>query len=244
MVNPAFELPPVYPILDTASLERTGVSVVMAAEALLEGGARILQLRHKSLWSGGTVETARTIARMCGSAKAAFVVNDRADYAALIARELGGSCRVGLHVGQDDLAPEDARKVTGAGVFIGLSTHNADQVRAAESEPVDYIAFGPVFGTRSKERPDPEVGIAGLRAARALTSKPLVAIGGITRDNAWRCLTRADGLKTANGLNPADAEAAHAAADSVAVIADMIPLDCSREALRDRMIEWRRQTNH
>jgi thiamine-phosphate pyrophosphorylase len=229
MVNPAIELPPVYPILDTAALERAGMSVVRAAEALLEGGARILQLRHKSFWSSDTVETARAIARICGTAGAAFVVNDRADYAALIARELGSSCRIGLHVGQDDLAPTDARKVTGGDVFIGLSTHNAGQVRAAESEPVDYIAFGPVFGTRSKERPDPQVGIAGLRAARALTSRPLVAIGGITRDNAWDC------------LNTGDVQAGHAAADSVAVIADMIPVECSRQSLRDRMIEWRQR---
>ena len=214
-----FRLPPVYPILDTVSLERLDIDVCGAAEALLAGGAGILQFRHKSFWSRKTVEAAEEVARLCADASAAFVVNDRADYAALIAA--GSKGPVGLHLGQEDLSPCDARLVTGDRVFIGFSTHNPAQALAADAEPADYVAFGPVFGTRSKLRPDPEVGLAGLEAARKLVSKPLVAIGGITRDNAQYCLD--------------------AGADSVAVIADLFPQPCTREALRDRMIEWRQR---
>lgn len=214
-----FRLPAVYPILDTSSLERLNIDVCAAAEALLEGGAAILQFRHKSFWSRKAVEAAQGVARLCAAAGVPFVVNDRADYAALIAA--GSSCQVGLHLGQEDLAPADARLVTGDHVFIGFSTHNPAQARMAETEPADYVAFGPVFGTSSKLRPDPEVGLAGLAAARELVSKPLVAIGGITRDNAQYCLD--------------------AGADSVAVIADLLPQPCSKEALRDRMIEWRQR---
>jgi thiamine-phosphate pyrophosphorylase len=214
-----FRLPPVYPILDTASLERLDLDICAAAEALLEGGARILQFRHKSFWNRKAVEAAERIARLCAGAAAAFVVNDRADYAALIAAASSGP--VGLHLGQEDLAPADARLVTDERVFIGFSTHNPAQAQAAQAEPADYVAFGPVFGTRSKFKPGPKVGLAGLEAARKLVSKPLVAIGGITRDNAQYCL--------------------NAGADSVAVIADLLPQPCTREALRDRMIEWRQR---
>jgi thiamine-phosphate pyrophosphorylase len=218
-----FLLPPVYPILDTDSLAALNVDARLAAEGLLEGGAEILQFRHKSFWSREVVETAKDIARLCASAGSLFVVNDRADYAALLARELNGdgNSRLGLHLGQEDMDPAEARLVTGTGIFIGFSTHNSRQMRAAIEEPVDYVAFGPVFGTRSKQRPDPEVGIAGLREVRALISRPLVAIGGITRENARYCLD--------------------AGADSIAVIADLLPQPCTRETLRDRMIEWRQR---
>ena len=91
-------------------------------------------------------------------------------------------------------------------------------MRAAASEPVDYVAFGPVFTTDSKDRPDPTVGIEGLRTVRGLTSRPLVAIGGITRANASICWS--------------------AGADSVAIIADMLPNPCTQASMRDRMEEW------
>jgi thiamine-phosphate pyrophosphorylase len=214
-----FRPPPVYPILDTASLERVEIDIRVAAKALLEGGAEILQFRHKSSWTREAVNAAEDVARLCAGAGVPFVVNDRADYAVLIAA--GSSGPIGLHLGQEDLAPADARLVTGEHIFIGFSTHSPVQARAAEAEPADYVAFGPVFGTRSKLRPDPEVGLAGLEAARELISRPLVAIGGITRDNAQYCLD--------------------AGADSVAVIADLLPQPCTREALRDRMIEWRQR---
>jgi thiamine-phosphate pyrophosphorylase len=107
----------------------------------------------------------------------------------------------GVHVGQDDLSPEGARLVVGDNRLVGVSTHNAEQLQLADRAPVDYIAIGPIFGTRSKANPDPVVGLDGLRAVRKLTTKPLVAIGGITREN---CRSVID-----------------AGADSVAVIADL-----------------------
>jgi len=205
-------LPPVYPILDTAALGRVGIGIVEAAEAFLEGGAQILQFRHKTFWSRDIFAEAEKVAALCREAHAPFIVNDRADYAALLG--------AGLHLGQDDLAPTDARRVVAPATAIGFSTHNPEQMRAAESEPIDYVAFGPIFQTASKDRPDPTVGMETLRTVRTLTRRPLVAIGGITRDNAALCWK--------------------AGADAVAVIADLLPLSCTKQTMRDRMSEWGR----
>ena len=214
----------VYPILDTASLERLNADPVTAAEAFLEGGAAILQFRHKAFWSRDTFAQAEQIAQLCRQFNAAFIVNDRADYAALLG--------AGLHLGQHDLSPADARRVIGGSAMLGFSTHNPAQMADAQDEPIDYVAFGPVFPTASKERPDPATGIETLRAVRALTSKPLVAIGGITRENAHLCW--------------------NAGATSVAVIGDLLPVSFSvsgftsssdtKRALRDRMTEWQQLT--
>jgi thiamine-phosphate pyrophosphorylase len=202
-------LPPIYPILDTAALLSRGLHPVEAAEALLEGGAQILQFRHKTFWSRETFAHAEQISKLCLQTGTLFVINDRADYAALL--------NAGLHTGQDDLSPADARRVIGHHRILGFSTHNPAQMAAAQTEPIDYAAFGPIFTTASKQRPDATVGIEGLRAVRALTTRPLVAIGGITRDNAALCWS--------------------AGADSVAVIADLLPLSCTKQTLRDRMLE-------
>lgn len=184
--------------------------MIAAAEAMLEGGARILQFRHKLFFSRDVFEQARNLAQLCTGAGALFVMNDRADMAALLHSV--------LHLGQDDLAPVDARTVMPAGSIIGFSTHNERQLREADREPVDYVAFGPLFETRSKQNPDPVVGVEELRRVRSLTLKPLVAIGGITRDRA--------------------ALAWAAGADSVAVISDVLPEECSKKAVRERTEEW------
>lgn len=204
-------LPRLYPILDTGALERRGLAMVEAAAAMLEGGARVLQIRHKGLWNGKMYEAAREVASLCRQAGAILIVNDRAD----IARLLGA----GLHVGQDDLAPGDARGLLGIGPIIGYSSHNAAQVRDAAAEPVDYLALGPIFGTSSKQHPDPVVGLEELRRCRALVGKPLVAIGGITRENARAVF--------------------EAGADTVAVIADLLPVSAAASDLRQRIEEWR-----
>ena len=203
-------LPPIYPILDTESLAARSCPPARAAEAWLDGGALMLQIRHKGHWSRAFYDEARRIAALCRDRAALLIVNDRADMAALLG--------AGLHVGQDDLAPADARAVAGPEAVLGFSSHNVDQLCAAAAEPVNYVAFGPVFATRSKRNPDPVVGLAELRRCRTLAAKPLVAIGGITRQNA--------------------AEVFAAGAVSVAVIADMLPDDCSYRALRERMEEW------
>ncbi len=206
------KLPKLYPILDTGMLEARGFAIAGAAAAFLEGGAGILQLRHKGHWSRAVFDAAGEIARLCGEAGAVLIVDDRADIAMLL--------EAGLHVGQDDLAPGDARRLMGAEAIIGFSSHNAQQVSAAEAEPVDYVALGPVFATASKRNPDPVTGIEGVMECRALARKPLVAIGGITRETAGAVLA--------------------AGADAVAVIGDLLPAELSNQSLRRRMEEWQR----
>ncbi len=203
-------LPAIYPILDSESLDRRGLALTTAAAALLEGGAGILQIRHKGHWSRGFFDSARDTARLCREAGADLIVNDRADFAVLL--------DAGLHLGQDDLAPRDARRVTGPDCVIGYSSHNPAQLSAAGGEPVDYVALGPIFATASKRNPDPVVGIEELRRSRGLIEKPLVAIGGITLENA--------------------AEVLRAGADSVAIIAGLFPDHATAQSLRVRMEEW------
>jgi thiamine-phosphate pyrophosphorylase len=209
----SMKLPRVYPILDTEALERLGIALPAAADAFLQGGARILQIRHKGHWSRAVFQDAVEVARLCREGGASLVVNDRADFALLLG--------AGLHVGQDDLAPRDARRIIGDAATLGFSSHNADQLCAAAAEPVDYVALGPVFGTGSKRNPDPVVGVAEVRRCRGLMAKPLVAIGGITLENAPEVLG--------------------AGADSVAIIAGLLPEAASADALRRRMEEWQRR---
>ena len=200
-------LPAFYPILDIDVAARHSMTPLDAAAQLVESGVRILQVRHKGFLSREILETIERLSKMCREAGVLFVVNDRAD----IARLTGAA----LHIGQDDLPPWAARKITGPDLIIGLSTHNESQLRAAASEPVDYLAIGPIFGTSTKENPDPTVGLDELRRLRALTDRALVAIGGITRPNARAVLA--------------------AGADSVAVIGDLFPEDGN---LRARAAEW------
>jgi thiamine-phosphate pyrophosphorylase len=204
-------LPRVYPILDSESLTRCGIAMETAAAAFLEGGAGILQIRHKTHWTRDFFETARTVARLCRENGTPLIVDDRADFALLL--------EAGLHVGQDDLAPRDARKLIGPDSTLGYSSHNPAQLTAAGGEPVDYVAIGPIFATSSKRKPDPVVGVEEVRRCRSLIEKPLVAIGGITIENA--------------------ADVWAAGADSVAVIGGLLPIRPSPRALRERMEQWR-----
>jgi thiamine-phosphate pyrophosphorylase len=205
------KLPRVYPILDTESLERSGVTLETAAAAFLEGGAGILQIRHKGHWSRDIFAAARTVAKLCRENGTPLIVDDRADFALLL--------DVGLHLGQDDLSPRDARQLIGPEATLGYSSHNVAQLVEAGGEPVDYVAIGPIFATSSKRNPDPLVGVEEIHRCRALIEKPLVAIGGITIGNApgvWA-----------------------AGADSVAVIGALLPHPATARALRERMEEWR-----
>ena len=203
-------LPRVYPILDTESLDRRAIALETAAAAFLDGGAQILQIRHKRHWSRGLFASARVVARLCREAGATLIVNDRADFALLL--------EAGLHLGQDDLAPRDARRLMGPDAHLGFSSHNVAQLCAAGGEPVDYVALGPVFATVSKLNPDPVTGIEEIRRCRSLIEKPLVAIGGITLENALELLK--------------------AGADSVAVIAGLLPAFATAHSLRERMEQW------
>jgi thiamine-phosphate pyrophosphorylase len=205
-------LPAFYPVLDTELAARRGISTLDAAEAILEGGAGILQLRHKGFFGRDLFQCAEHIARLCRQAGARIVINDRADMARLL--------DAGLHLGQDDLSPPDARKVVGSGAMIGFSTHNESQLQAALAEPVDYLALGPVFATGSKANPDPVLGLDEFRRLRPISKLPLVAIGGITRATAVQVRS--------------------AGADSVAVIGDLFPEEGARKGLRARTEEWLR----
>ncbi len=201
-------LPRFYPILDTATL---AIPLETAARILLEEGARILQLRHKEHFGREMFQAAERIAGICRTAGAVFVVNDRADMAALL--------DAAVHLGQEDLTPEQARRTVGARV-VGYSTHNEAQLLESNGQPADYVALGPIFQTGSKRNPDPVVGVVELQRLRPLTARPLVAIGGISRDNAALVLG--------------------AGADSVAVIGDLYPRGGDTAAFRERAREWMR----
>jgi thiamine-phosphate pyrophosphorylase len=188
----AFELPRFYPILDTRLLAEFSCPALRAAEGLIDGGARVLQFRHKEPWTQAEFDTAKKLAKLCHDVGVLFVINDRADFAKL----LGAA----LHVGQDDLQPVAARRVVGDEV-MGFSTHNHTQLARGNEEPVEYLSLGPIFDTASKDNPDPVVGLNGLRNLRGLTAKPLVAIGGITQLNARDVLEAgANSLAIISGL--------------------------------------------
>lgn len=206
--------PRFYPILDAAILRRRGCSLRDAAAAMIEGGARILQLRVKDNPSQKLFDEACAISDLCRRYGILWIVNDRADLALLTG--------AGLHVGQDDLPAAAARTLIGDGPVLGLSTHNPSQMRAATLEPVDYAAIGPVYATTSKENPDPSVGLEGIAQVRMLTNLPLIAIGGITRATAGDVL--------------------RAGADSAAIIGDLYPGLCDAASLRQRVREWLRIT--
>jgi thiamine-phosphate pyrophosphorylase len=186
-------LPRLYAILETSLFAETE-TLYESAREMVAGGVTLLQYRNKSGNARQMLEQARELkSRLADSVK--LIMNDRADLC--IAAGFAG-----VHLGQDDLSPEGARKVIGENLWMGLSTHNPKQVEAADQTSADYIAIGPVFATSSKANPDPVIGLDGIREARRLTRKSLVAIGGITRAN---CLSVMD-----------------AGADCAAVISDLI----------------------
>ena len=209
MTATTISLPRLYSILDAAFFLSTG-DLVDYAKALAAGGCTLLQYRNKSGNARVMLEQARELKKHLGShpnvAKNAtlgwstqnsirLMMNDRADLCLAAGFD-------GVHVGQEDLSPESVRKIIGPDRWLGVSTHNPEQLREADLTSADYLAIGPVFSTSSKDKPDSLVGLEGVRRARALTQKPLVAIGGITRANA--------------------ASVIEAGADSVAVISDLL----------------------
>lgn len=164
---------PLYPIADADATS----DVVALADAILAGGARLLQLRVKSAPTGLFVALAGAVKARTDRAGARLIVNDRADVAQLVGA-------AGVHLGQDDLPPAAARAMLGADAIIGFSTHDLAQVDAAlRAGAIDYLAFGPIFATASKRDPDPVQGVARLAAVRARCPLPLVAIGGIGARN-------------------------------------------------------------
>jgi thiamine-phosphate pyrophosphorylase len=187
------DLPRLYPIVD-ASCFADDHALFQFVEALLSAGVTLLQYRNKQGSPRQMLSHAREL-RRTAAGRARLIMNDRADLCLAAGFD-------GVHVGQDDLPPEAVRLIVAKPLSMGVSTHNVEQLRRAAQTDADYLAIGPVFATTSKANPDPVVGLDGVRAARALTRKPLVAIGGVTRANARSVI--------------------EAGADSVAVISDLI----------------------
>ncbi|HEX9121604.1 MAG TPA: thiamine phosphate synthase [Terriglobales bacterium] len=171
----AIDLPRLYPIID-ASCFPDERALFRFAEELLSAGVTLMQYRNKNAAPRQMLSQARQLRRIAGD-RVRLIMNDRADLCLAAGFD-------GVHVGQDDLPPAAVRGIVGNRLWMGVSTHNPEQLRRADRTGADYLAIGPVFATSSKANPDPVVGLDGVRAARALTCKPLVAIGGITRCNA------------------------------------------------------------
>ena len=168
-----FTLPTIYPITDVGL---PGLSHSEQVRRLIEGGATLIQLREKEAPARAFYDAARTAVDVAAQRDVRIIINDRVD----IALALG----TGVHLGQDDLPPREARRILGHDAIIGYSTHSVDQAIEAAGLPVDYIAIGPVFSTTTKPDTDPVIGLDGVRAVRAaIGDMPLVAIGGINESN-------------------------------------------------------------
>lgn len=183
--------PPLYAVLDNDLLNGAPIG---CAKALAAAGVELIQYRAKRLPARDYLRTCSALAETLANRNARFIVNDRADIAAMAGAG-------GVHVGQEDLPPEDARRICGSGRWVGVSTHNLEQFRAAAKTSADYIAIGPIFTTSTKEKPDPVVGTSLIREARKLTRKPIVAIGGITLARAGEVYAAgADSIAVIRGL--------------------------------------------
>jgi thiamine-phosphate pyrophosphorylase len=219
--------PPLYAIIDADLLRSPvlempegGMPALSFAELMAESGVELLQYRDKSASSRQLFDVSRAMSEALsrfppklGSGNSPgprFIVNDRSDVALLAGAG-------GVHVGQHDLGVEEARAIVGADRWVGVSTHSLDQVEVADRTSADYIAFGPVFPTATKENPDPVVGLKLLAEARARTRKPLVAIGGITLERA--------------------ADTYRAGADSLAVARDLLAAANPRERAKAFLAE-------
>jgi thiamine-phosphate pyrophosphorylase len=176
----AFHLPRVYPITDT---DLSGLSHAEQIDRLIAGGATLIQLRDKHAAPRDFYRQAEAALQIARAHSVRLIINDRVD----VALALGAD---GVHLGQTDMPVEAARRLLGESVIVGVSTHNLAQAEMAANMPVDYVAFGPIFKTSTKENPDPIAGLEALRAVRTIVGAlPVVAIGGITLANAeeaWR----------------------------------------------------------
>ena len=186
-------LPKIYPITDR---QLSGLSHAAQVQRLINGGATFIQLREKHLPPIDFFHEAEAAAKVAGKNRVTLIINDRVD----IAMAIGAH---GVHLGQDDMSVEAARPLVRDDTLIGFSTHTQQQLEAAMRLPIDYVAFGPIFATRTKQTHDPTVGLERLRAVKNIAAEfPLVAIGGITAANVQAVL--------------------EAGADSVAVIASVV----------------------
>ncbi|MBI3302292.1 MAG: thiamine phosphate synthase [Deltaproteobacteria bacterium] len=197
---------PLYTIADT--LGRLELSFIDLAQKLCAGGARLLQLRVKDLPAREFLTIAHEVCTICRRSGCVLIINDRADIALAVDAD-------GVHVGQEDLPLEAARKVLGPGKLVGVSTHDPAQALAAARGGADYIGFGPLFGTNTKATGYTARGLDQLREIRALVSLPIVAIGGITAERAPSALA--------------------AGADAVAMISDLVLADDVTTKVRETL---------
>ena len=187
-------IPRLYAIVDSGLLAARSITVTEFASELVEAGVELFQYRDKTGGPQQILHAASALRDVIAGSSSRLILNDRPDLAVLANAD-------GVHVGQNDLSAHDARNVVGPGRMLGLSTHTQEQLQEADQSPADYIAIGPVFATGTKLNPDPVVGLEGVRLARQLTRKPLVAIGGITRENARSVLDAgADSCAVISGL--------------------------------------------
>lgn len=187
------QLPKIYPVTDTRLAK---ISHAAQVEKLVEGGATIVQLRDKHAAPKDFYEAAKEALEIARRRNVKIIINDRVDLALALRTD-------GVHLGQNDLPPEQARKILGESAIIGFSTHNIEQAISAVRLPINYLAIGPVFTTRTKDNPEKAVGLETVKRVReAIGDFPLVAIGGITSENFREVLA--------------------AGADSLAIIADLI----------------------
>jgi thiamine-phosphate pyrophosphorylase len=202
------QLPRIYPITDTRISSLTHTQQV---KQLLDGGATFIQLRDKTSSPRTFCDDALHALRIARSAGAMIIINDRVDVALALEAD-------GVHLGQSDMPPSIARQLLGTNTIIGYSTHDLEQVRLALDLPIDYLAFGPVFQTRSKQNPDPTVGLESLGTVKSLArSIPLVAIGGISRSTVAAVMA--------------------AGADSAAIISDVLsPPERIAENMHDLLL--------
>lgn len=174
-----FTLPKIYPITDVSI---TKLSHLEQVKALIKGGATFIQLREKYASPRKFYESAKEVTDYTRGSEIKIIINDRVDIAL-------AACADGVHLGQDDLPPEYARRILGETAIIGFSTHNVKQALEAAQLPLDYIAVGPIYRTKSKENPDPVIGVENLQSVRQKLGRlPLVAIGGITTKTAQKVL--------------------------------------------------------
>ncbi len=195
-------LPKIYPITDPRPAK---ISPAAQVQSFIEGGATIIQLRDKHAAPKEFYETAKEILKIARQRNVKIIINDRVDIALVLKAD-------GVHLGQEDLPPEQARRILGEKAIIGFSTHNLEQAAEAVRLPINYVAIGPVFSTRTKENPEEVVGIETIKRVREIIGNfPLVAIGGITLKNY--------------------AEVLAAGADSLAIIGDLLsdPHEISRK---------------
>jgi thiamine-phosphate pyrophosphorylase len=202
-----------YVIVDAEVLAALSVPLAAFTRDLRAAGVELVQYRDKTGSPQDVLRAAAILHEAMAGSGCKLIMNDRADLSVLANFD-------GVHVGQGDLSPEDARRVVGPDRIVGVSTHTAEQVSIADQSCADYIAIGPVFATGTKPDASAVVGLEGVRRARALTTKPLVAIGGITRANARSVID--------------------AGADSVAVISSLfVPGESPQQVARDFLARLR-----